>query len=85
MDPFLHLLEKPQQPLRVIAVVLSQKVPKSEKHWNLLGPKQKSALKLYDELRKNAGFDGWDIVYHLNNGGENPNSRYRMFPAGKKN
>ena len=48
----------------MIAVVLSQKVPKGEKHWNPLGAKQKSALELYDDLREKAGFDSWDVVYH---------------------
>jgi len=48
----------------VIVVVLSQKVPKGEKHWNPLGAKQKSALELYDGLREKAGFDSWDVVYH---------------------
>ena len=52
-----------------IAVVLSQKVPKGEKHWNQLGPKQKSALELYDDLREKAGFDGWDVVYHFKDNG----------------
>ena len=47
-----------------IAVVLSQKVPTGAKHWNPLGPKQISALELYDNLREKAGFDAWDIVYH---------------------
>lgn len=50
--------------LRVIVVVLSQKVPKGEKHWNSLGAKQKSALELYDDLREKAGFNSWDVVYH---------------------
>jgi len=50
-------------------VVLSKKVPKGEKHWNPLGPKQKSALELYDELREKAGFDAWDVVYHSKNDG----------------
>ncbi|KAF9778317.1 ribonuclease P [Thelephora terrestris] len=50
-------------------VVLSQKVPKGEKHWNPLGPKQRSALELYDELREKAGFDAWDVVYHLKGNG----------------
>jgi hypothetical protein len=52
-----------------IAVVLSQKVPKGEKHWNPLGPKQKSALELYDNLREKVGFDAWDVVYHSKNNG----------------
>ena len=54
---------------RIIAVVLSQNVPKGEKHWNPLGPKQKSALELYDNLREGAGFDAWDIVYHSKDNG----------------
>jgi len=53
----------------VIVVVLSQKVPKGEKHWNPLGAKQKSALGLYDDLREKAGFDTWDVVYHSKNHG----------------
>lgn len=53
----------------VIAVVLSQKVPKEEKHWNPLGAKQKSALELYDDLREKAGFDAWDVVYHSKDNG----------------
>jgi len=53
----------------VVVVVLSQKVPKGEKHWNPLGPKQKSALKLYDDLREKAGFDAWSVVYHSKNNG----------------
>jgi len=44
-------------------VVLSQKVPKGEKHWNLFGTKQKSALELYDDLREKAGLDSWNVVY----------------------
>ena len=55
---------------RFSVVVLSQKIPKGEKHWNPLGPKQKSALELYDELREKAGFDAWDVVYHSKNDGE---------------
>jgi hypothetical protein len=54
----------------VTAIVLSQKVPKGEKHWNLLGPKQKAALELYDELREKAGFDAWDVIYHTRNTSE---------------
>jgi len=49
--------------------VLSQKVPKGEKHWNPLGPKQKSALELYDDLREKAGFDAWDVVYYFRDNG----------------
>ena len=49
--------------------MLSQKVPKGAKHWNPLGPKQRSALELYDDLREKAGFDAWDIVYHSKNNG----------------
>ena len=54
---------------RAIVVVLSQKVPRGEKHWNPFGAKQKSALELYDDLREKAGFDGWDVVYHLKTDG----------------
>ena len=49
--------------------MISQKVPKEEKHWNPLGPKQKSALGLYDDLREKAGLGAWEIVYHSKNGG----------------
>lgn len=58
------------------AVVLSQKVPKGEKHWNQLGQKQKHALVLYDELREQAGLDAWDVVYHLKDNGEPELSRH---------
>lgn len=53
----------------LIAVVLSQKVPKGEKRWNPLDAKQKSALELYDDLREKAGFDGWDVAYHSKTNG----------------
>ncbi|KAF9645599.1 hypothetical protein BDM02DRAFT_3101091 [Thelephora ganbajun] len=53
----------------VTAVVLSQKVPKGGKRWNPFGPKQKSALELYDGLREKAGLDAWDVVYHFKNDG----------------
>ena len=59
-SPFLESAEQ----FCVIVVVLSQKVPKGEKHWNSLDAKQKSALELYDDLREKAGFDSWDVVYH---------------------
>jgi hypothetical protein len=49
--------------------VLSQKVPEGAKHWNPLGPKQKSALELYDDLREKAGFDAWDVLYHSKSNG----------------
>jgi hypothetical protein len=53
----------------MIAVVLSQKVPKGEKQWNSFGAKQKSALEFYDDLREKAGFDSWDVVYHSKTNG----------------
>jgi len=53
----------------VLAVVLSQTVPKGEKHWNPLDPKQKSALELYDNLREKAGFDAWDVIYYSKGNG----------------
>jgi len=37
---------------------------KSAKSWNVLGPKQKAALELYDRLRLEAGLDLWEVVYH---------------------
>ena len=49
--------------------MLSQKVPKGEKYWNPLGPKQQSSLELYDNLREKAGFDAWDVIYHSKNNG----------------
>ena len=49
--------------------MLSQKVPKGEKHWSALDPKQISALELYDDLREKAGFDSWDVVYHSKTNG----------------
>lgn len=67
------------------AVVLSQNVPRGERHWNPLGPKQKSALELYDELREKAGLDTWDVVHHLKNNGELGLSRRRAPFAGNSN
>jgi hypothetical protein len=63
------LLKGAQRHFYATAIVLSQKVPKGEKHWNPLGPKQKSALELYDELREKEGFDAWEVVYNSRNDG----------------
>ena len=68
-------------------VVLLQRVPRGAKHWNPLGPKQKSALKLYDDLRENAGFDAWDIVYYSKGDGRSEYFKWNapgeklMFPG----
>ena len=67
----------------MLAVVLSQKVPKEAKHWNPLGPKQNSALELYDDLREKAGLDAWDVVYHSDGSGASEPFEYETRLAGR--